>query len=837
MRSLMPLNSFHRDIIDSAINDTLTGLLVLPKEDGIKALAELFNLSMMPNDAVHYPPLPSLFQNPAYQSKEVQDSLKQLCEIMYSRQPQNAVKHSNDQGSEVAFGKFGLVSRAGENITAKDVREYLKYKFALAAYHVIAFERAVIIINNWKNDIKNKSLYYKYFAEWIKTSPTETIPSEIREIILSNGILKRAITKAFQTEEKNLKLFSPYSDNVEVEKIIPYLLSLSPDVFDSEMTSCFHTLFFSTSLVGKKLQVLQQDPYQSVQKKLQNQITKSDKTFLNLRSVTLSFVLVAKAQEVLNLYGDVIQLDDAKGVEEVSRIAEKYIPHLNQCAAEKQESLGANETEILKEFLSKIEPKKTFGEWIGNFFALYFTAEQNDKNTLLRKIFDFALNTDKLCINDEWLIKIYKKQFDRQAGVVNITPYHVNRVLLHALTTPVEKWSEIYYDIFARLLDLLNTTHHPDNNLFPLLKRDSYSNEFQEQLRWLQNQYQRYIRPAENPVEQPKTIFPMLYYPKDSKALSNTLRLLSPEQCKVVYESMKDNLPDIIKTGEDFCNVLTYLSAEQRKAVYNNMKDKLPNIIKTGRDFYDVLAYLSAEQCNAVYESMKDKLSDIIKTKKDFNDFIDVLTFLSAEQCKAVCESIKDNLLDIIKSALDFRNILRYLHSEKGYTIYEVMKDKLPGIINSTSDFNKVLHYLSAEQCKAVCESVEHKLSDIITSPNELTLVIGEDPKNLKTYFLNKLLISFLDKYKSEEERNNDKYHFYGFYSKKEEIDDAVNALKESINNNTLLDPKYISALSNGSLGKIINKYLETYRPDVKIDEFLKKKPVPSSANNTQRRG
>ncbi len=533
-----------------------------------------------------------------------------------------------------------------------------------------------------------------------------------------------------------------------------------------------------TSKAGHTL--FDQDLYCTVQKTLITKIEEGDPSFVHAREVSMAFIKVAEAKEALNLYGVFIQLNDNELVNAVSQICEDYVNHLHERQAHEHMPLEDEKNNRLNAFFNAVSEflvEKAFHDWVAIFFASYFKGNASEQKKLLTQFFYFALDQKKLCVTDTWLGQLLQQNINREDGVVDITDYHLNRIVMHALCTPIGNWSDLFFDIFTRAL-----------NLPTFVQRHAYPPEFCTQLRWLCDAYINRQNDMMTPA-QPDTTFPMLCYPGNIGRLTDTLKALSPEQIlaifeikntsllsfintaqdfsnvisnlnpdqrTAVYESVKAQLPSIIKTAPDFTVVLLYLKPDQRTAVYESVKEKLPSIIETARDFVNVLLYLKPDQITAVYESVKEKLPSIIHTTQDLKnviynlnldqatavcesesgkarllsaiktaqDIIDVLDNLNLDQATAVCESVKTQLQSIIKTAQKFNFVLWYLKPKQITAVCGSIKTQLSSIINTAQDFNNVLHCLGPDQTRAVCEGVKAQLPSIIKTAPDFTVVL-----------------------------------------------------------------------------------------------------------------
>jgi hypothetical protein len=181
------------------------------------------------------------------------------------------------------------------------------------------------------------------------------------------------------------------------------------------------------------------------------------------------------------------------------------------------------------------------------------------------------------------------------------------------------------------------------------------------------------------------------------------MRWLDETQRGVVFEAIKDQLPQLIKTASDFSSIISGLNKAQLDAILEVLKDKLPQLIKTADDFTSVMRWLDKTQCGVVFEAIKDQLPQLIKTASDFSDAI---RFLNEAQRGVVFEAIKDQLPQLIKTASDFSDAIRFLNEAQRGVVFEAIKDRLSMVIKSAEDFVTIVHELNYAKRIAVFQSI-----------------------------------------------------------------------------------------------------------------------------------
>jgi hypothetical protein len=243
-----------------------------------------------------------------------------------------------------------------------------------------------------------------------------------------------------------------------------------------------------------------------------------------------------------------------------------------------------------------------------------------------------------------------------------------------------------------------------------------------------------------------KAFFEVSYF---HQSMSYFLQYLTSEQITIVLESLKDKLPDMIKSGWELYCVLQNLTSNQRTIVYELLIDKLPRIIKSGWELYCALQNLTSNQRTAVYELLKNQLPDMMKSSRDLHY---ALRLLTPEQRTAVLESLdtelalviqsssalgqvlchytpekiktvlqSNQLVYMIKSSDDWRGVLELLTSQQITVVIQFLSTDL---IKSTQNLIDVLAYLTPEQTETVLESLNTKLIHMVQSSDELRVLL-----------------------------------------------------------------------------------------------------------------
>ena len=126
------------------------------------------------------------------------------------------------------------------------------------------------------------------------------------------------------------------------------------------------------------------------------------------------------------------------------------------------------------------------------------------------------------------------------------------------------------------------------------------------------------------------------------------LREINETLVKVVCDSLKNSF---IKSGDDFKKALSWFNDENKqKIVFDSLKDNFKDIIKSKEDFVSVLEYLNKFQVKLLCILLKDNFEDIIKSKDDLRF---VLKSLGEFQRSEISDLLKDHLKNIINLEQD----------------------------------------------------------------------------------------------------------------------------------------------------------------------------------------
>lgn len=290
------------------------------------------------------------------------------------------------------------------------------------------------------------------------------------------------------------------------------------------------------------------------------------------------------------------------------------------------------------------------------------------------------------------------------------------------LVSPAQ-WTDRFAFIFKSLVDLLE--HNENEQLNAAWKQSSYPDEFIAQLKWLGHMHSAHnsgINAEENiahvSANQPDSHFPLLYFPKTADGVNQLFNILTPEQCRIACNSLKEKIPQAIKNLRDFCSVFYHLTAEKREVAFDILKERLPEIIHTSRDFKWAFRILipMPELYDAVYVSLnlKKALPEMVDT---IDDFWWMHKWLKYEEFVVVRDKLMSRLPELnINTSYDFNLLFEFLTQELRTKAFEILHKQniWINIIGNTPDLNRVLTKLTHEQQTRVLISLKETLPEII---------------------------------------------------------------------------------------------------------------------------
>lgn len=711
-------SEFYKGIVDITIAHLFESFHEISLNDALIALDILSHQTMIGNTETDYAELPEVLRSKPYE--KIQESLRELHLIMQNRQPEEAPKFDGDQGPEVNFGVFGLTNRT--DVTSKTVRDYLVYKFqvkmwTLKILHSIVAPMLVI----WKRKLRAEFIIT--MVEWIKNE-SNGMPNLMKEMIKSKGILHARIILTIKKDDPSIK----DSDRELISHdIMDDIFKLSPSIIDSD-TNLLESIFLIPSINDKNEESkLQRNALRKLKEHMQNP------KFTDILQVCQSFVPVEKAYRILCGNNALVKcVAEIKHVDEVEKNCTEY---LNNIAIAEPETLKELPAEILQKIICFNDDFDAFlsdakVNYIVNFFASYFQSENDEKNILYKSLMELHFQQNKIFVEDSLILKIWEDA-DKLAlpnpnendngeptpTVIYLSPYIINRLLMHACVIHPNKWTPTFAFAFETMLDLLKDKNDL-NFLNKVLRRDSYPPAFIQQMEFLLGVHnERRIEIDNIPAaeQEADTYFPLLLFPRTGTDICNLFCFLKLEHATAIFEEYhletKLTSLDLHELGQT--------KPDKVMLIFNLLKDKslLNYFFKNFNDFSNVVAFIPQQQHkDIIYQNLKEQLKTFVNDKAQQYMISCGFLYLTPQQCAELAEQFNDDLTQVWENLPRFFILFKMLDIVKRDAVYTTLLPKFHGHIHSFIDFSSAINSLSPEQCKILCSSLNDKIPIFMTN-------------------------------------------------------------------------------------------------------------------------
>lgn len=219
--------------------------------------------------------------------------------------------------------------------------------------------------------------------------------------------------------------------------------------------------------------------------------------------------------------------------------------------------------------------------FIENFFATYNPLKSRRKRGDLWQRLKRTKNN--VVLSDDELTKFLTTNTDEK-GITAISPYEINRILLHAHLQPINEWSSIFFQCFSAVLEFIDHgCESPDQGpaIFRSLVESSYKRSLMDSCRLLKEAYE--LREKwllkQNDYEadsQEHRIIQTLITEEDKKQKDHQEKLIGS-----IYSSrsVRDSFRECITTW--FARALeTLRTDEDKKTLYDIFAEDLQTIFK-----------------------------------------------------------------------------------------------------------------------------------------------------------------------------------------------------------------------------------------------------------------
>ncbi len=439
------------------------------------------------------------------------------------------------------------------------------------------------------------------------------------------------------------------------------------------------------------------------------------------------------------------QMND-KEIDEVDKHCRDYF---NQCKPPVFPSV--NPEELVKTIALKVANAKqnSMSNQIENFFARWFVAFKNNNLSEARSVYMLLLQDQFQkrveLTTDEVIYKLAEE--NREDKYLNISPYVINRVFLHAILKEPEKWSPYFYEFFKKVFGFVQKKFEQTGGLAESLHQTSYPKYLVNQLKYLD---------AKRRGAEEKRPEGMLLLPNQFRTAGEWIcisRVVDSATLDVIYTPLAATVN--MKLREfvtDSTKLLQALMAIPIKKRYSFMATSFsPDKIKALTLDVDILAIvLKVLPAASLKQFMESPLgAEIVRARTGFmHELAGILRRLSAENLKQFIESplgaeiIRERIQDgydcwvTVLQNLSAESLKQFMESPLGTEIIRMQ-------IRDADDLLRVLKALSGASRKQFITSslgVEI-ITKSIQCGDELAEVLGALPEAERYPFI----ISSLD--------------------------------------------------------------------------------------------
>lgn len=748
--------SFHEEIIDQSISHLLADFHEIALGDAIVALTILSKQEVLPKDAIGYLDLPPILLEERF--LKIKESLKMLHRIMQNPQPEKDAKFSEDQGSEIKFGIFGLKNRA--DLPSKIVHDYVAQCLKRQIWVLKIIDSTVTpMLRKWKN--KARDVYRSALLNWIQND-VNGMPDAVKDILNPKNILLISINKKIKKENPSE---SQQDRNQLANTILKHIFTLTPSLLDPDVQVFEPILILQPMKDENKIHDIQREALKKMKSHL---LTQPIEKLFPLAS---AFIEHEQAYRFLHEHNMLLKYTIGKvELSSIERIITEFFSEIinNPNIPDKIESENLLR---IRAFIERIhvlfKDDKLF--FFRDYFATYFTSDQHEQKNLVNMVIELHFSEKKIVLSDSMIDDFFANQ--TIPGVIDVTPYHINRVLLHALMINPSQWSAKFSSILELTIDLLKNNEIKTTLNVALIKH-SYPDELIKELEWLlfisRNQINLHTLTKYSNYECPDMIYPLIYFslhanqilslychllpfksiPEFNFAKNRVVMLLSssvsewkmerllPEELEWICTHFKAEMSNLLNDEDTFSTLIWRMSLAQLTVVCRHFKEKILQSISTLDDYLRLTSYsvINGVDVSLVfYDIFKEKMSEWVTS---FDMLLKLLqgSHIPRSRCPEFFQRIINKLPDIIVRSTDLTMVNIYLPKEDFLHVFNLIKPNLANIIKSAQDYVSLFHFQN-EVLPEVRESLDALLPTIIKTVFDAAFIIStigrRDPSGL----------------------------------------------------------------------------------------------------------
>lgn len=583
--------------------------------------------------------------------------------------------------------------------------------------------------SQWSN-----ATYVKLMLQWVKTGET---PEEIIKLLNAQHPEKNGTTILRDYIERQLEILylNPADYKKKLDNFLDssYLTYLQMPVEAGELYYAVREVFNQPETIKDPLrdQAFSNFKMEVEARLVSGQIT--PKMESDLIQEMQQFLLIDKAFVLNQTYQSIFIAQSELEVESLDQSCRDFYRKYQSISESKRESKIQSTERSVETAESFITGANRYLQdsqvsWVENFFIMYRSAPNLESSQRLYAKWFSLHELGKVAAPDVWLEKIYlKSEQSGTASVIRISPYEVNRIVLHVLRVSPKKWTSLFAKTYALVLEQLDGEEF-EGSLTRQFRDNSYPEDFRAQLRFM-----NVLRDSHRSVGEAKSqwgpttethllpmthgagnnffgfgsgqtfFFPSTYWAGNHvnylSSMFTMAQYLNPEQQKQLVEEVgAERIRTIIQTSINLSWVLNNSNPEQQKNFLEALgSEQLRKIIKN-HFAITIINYLDIDQTRNALEMLGNE--HVSNITGDYEEFLGILLTLKKENHGDFLKTLDHvKLKKIIQNEYQFFRVLKHLDKQQyGNFLQLIGSEHLHAIIGNGVHLSSVLLYSKREK-------------------------------------------------------------------------------------------------------------------------------------------
>jgi hypothetical protein len=369
---------------------------------------------------------------------------------------------------------------------------------------------------------------------------------------------------------------------------------------------------------------------------------------------------------------------------------------------------------------------------IENFFAQWFLGySSQDSLKKLYAIFCSESFKNKIILTDEEIASFVATAAHH--GELDITPYMLNRIFLHAILVSPENWSNDFTILFNQAFSFVeNAFNQPDSVRSTALMRDSYPLELREQLQYLKQ------KKEEVPEEQNRRPATMLLLPEHARTMSDWLKVFafsSDESHSSLLQRFRVLIQRAIQCGNDIYMLSLYISDAGVSTFFALFSEKLKVMIQDGAQLIYFLKLLPETRRVELIAALGERLRAIID---DHEQLAVCVFYLPVDRLHAFINMMhSSHAINILHPCLWQSLSLQNLSVEKMLILVATLAEKWKGLGLNGYHLAAYLNEMPVAFRIVFVATLGAQVKDIIQDRDQLIACLAVLPEmNWRTLFV-----------------------------------------------------------------------------------------------------